>query len=35
VADVIGFLLSDTARTVTGATIPVDGGTAATFIPPA
>ncbi len=35
VVDVIGFLLSDAARYVTGATIPVDGGTAAAFIPPA
>jgi len=35
VVDVIGFLLSDAARYVTGTTIPVDGGTQAAFIPPA
>ncbi len=34
VVDVIGFLLSDAARYVTGTTIPVDGGTQATFVPP-
>ncbi len=34
VVDVIGFLLSDAARYVTGTTIPVDGGTQAAFIPP-
>jgi NAD(P)-dependent dehydrogenase (short-subunit alcohol dehydrogenase family) len=33
VVDVIGFLLSDAARYVTGTTIPVDGGTQAAFIP--
>ena len=33
VADVIGFLLSDAARYVTGTTIPVDGGTQAAFVP--
>ncbi len=27
------FLLSDAARSVTGTTIPVDGGTKAAFIP--
>ena len=35
VVDVIGFLLSDAARYVTGTTIPVDGGTQAAFIPAA
>ena len=34
VVDVIGFLLSDAARYVTGTTIPVDGGTQAAFVPP-
>lgn len=34
VVDVLGFLLSDAARYVTGTTIPVDGGTQAAFIPP-
>jgi len=34
VVDVMMFLLSDGARYVTGATIPVDGGTGAAFIPP-
>ena len=34
VVDVLGFLLSDAARYVTGTTIPVDGGTRAAFIPP-
>jgi 3-oxoacyl-[acyl-carrier protein] reductase len=34
VVDVMMFLLSDAARYVTGATIPVDGGTQAAFIPP-
>jgi NAD(P)-dependent dehydrogenase (short-subunit alcohol dehydrogenase family) len=34
VVDVMTFLLSDTARYVTGTTIPVDGGTRAAFIPP-
>jgi len=34
VVDVIGFLLSDSARYVTGTTIPVDGGTQAAFVPP-
>jgi len=33
VVDVIGFLLSDAARYVTGTTIPVDGGTQAAFVP--
>jgi NAD(P)-dependent dehydrogenase (short-subunit alcohol dehydrogenase family) len=33
VVDVIGFLLSDAARYVTGTTIAVDGGTLAAFIP--
>lgn len=33
VVDVIMFLLSDAARYVAGTTIPVDGGTAAAFIP--
>ena len=32
--DVMMFLLSDGARYLAGATIPVDGGTAAAFIPP-
>lgn len=35
VVDVMTFLLSDSARYVTGTTIPVDGGTQAAFIPPA
>jgi NAD(P)-dependent dehydrogenase (short-subunit alcohol dehydrogenase family) len=34
IVDVMMFLLSDAARYVTGTTIPVDGGTAAAFIPP-
>ena len=34
VVDVMMFLLSDAARYVAGATIPVDGGTGAAFIPP-
>lgn len=34
VVDVVMFLLSDAARYVAGTTIPVDGGTAAAFIPP-
>ncbi len=34
VVDVMMFLLSDGARYVAGTTIPVDGGTAAAFIPP-
>ena len=34
VVDVLGFLLSDAARYVTGTTIPVDGGTRAAFSPP-
>jgi len=34
VVDVIGFLLGDAARYVTGTTIPVDGGTQAAFVPP-
>jgi NAD(P)-dependent dehydrogenase (short-subunit alcohol dehydrogenase family) len=34
IVDVVMFLLSDGARYVTGATIPVDGGTQAAFIPP-
>jgi NAD(P)-dependent dehydrogenase (short-subunit alcohol dehydrogenase family) len=34
VVDVMMFLLSDGARYVAGATIPVDGGTGAAFIPP-
>ena len=34
IVDVIGFLLSDAARYVTGTTIPVDGGTQAAFVPP-
>jgi NAD(P)-dependent dehydrogenase (short-subunit alcohol dehydrogenase family) len=35
VVDVVGFLLSDAARYVTGTIIPVDGGTQAAFVPPA
>jgi NAD(P)-dependent dehydrogenase (short-subunit alcohol dehydrogenase family) len=34
VVDVLMFLLSDAARYLAGATIPVDGGTGAAFIPP-
>jgi NAD(P)-dependent dehydrogenase (short-subunit alcohol dehydrogenase family) len=34
IVDVMLFLLSDSARYVTGTTIPVDGGTQAAFIPP-
>ncbi len=34
VVDVMMFLLSDGARYLAGTTIPVDGGTAAAFIPP-
>jgi NAD(P)-dependent dehydrogenase (short-subunit alcohol dehydrogenase family) len=34
VVDVMGFLLSDAARYVTGTIIPVDGGTQAAFVPP-
>ena len=34
VVDVMMFLLSDGARYLAGATIPVDGGTGAAFIPP-
>jgi NAD(P)-dependent dehydrogenase (short-subunit alcohol dehydrogenase family) len=34
VVDVIGFLLGDASRYVTGTTIPVDGGTQAAFVPP-
>ena len=33
VVDVMAFLLSDGARYLAGATIPVDGGTGAAFIP--
>ena len=35
VASVVWFLLGDDARYITGATIPVDGGTSAAFVPPA
>lgn len=34
VVDVMMFLLSDGARYLAGTTIPVDGGTAAAFVPP-
>ena len=34
IAAVIDFLLNDDAGYVTGAVVPVDGGTSAAFVPP-